>query len=112
MSFTVGFVIWVVTGRVICWLARRSEPQSGGHPYPFMSLGIVGGVLGGLIWFPLFFLEPLPEVDTGTFPGIAFIRAFDVLTFNIFSASFGFIVAFWTLHIVRSLRDYQRSKQT
>ena len=89
MNFAMSFVFWAVVGALIGRLAQRSEPRPAAHSYPYVTLGIVGGVLGGLLWFPGFAMSP------GGQSGI----------FNLFSASFGFIGAFWVMHIVHLVRE-------
>jgi hypothetical protein len=98
MSFAMSFVIWTVAGAVIGQFARRSEPNPAVHSYPYVTLGIVGGILGGLLWFPKF------EVSPGIQPGSLFYL-FEFLSFNLFGTSFGFVGAFWAVHIVHLVRD-------
>jgi uncharacterized membrane protein YeaQ/YmgE (transglycosylase-associated protein family) len=91
MSFVVSFLIWAVGGTLIGWLARRNESNPPVHPYPYVTLGLVGGILGGLLWFPRF--EVSPAIQPGIF-------VFEFLSFNIFSTVFGFMGAFWAVHLV------------
>jgi uncharacterized membrane protein YeaQ/YmgE (transglycosylase-associated protein family) len=98
MSFAISFFIWAVGGTLIGWLARRYEPNPPVHPYPYVILGLVGGILGGLLWFSVF------EVSPALLPG-SFFFIFEFLSFNIFSTLFGFIGAFWAVHMVHLIRD-------
>jgi uncharacterized membrane protein YeaQ/YmgE (transglycosylase-associated protein family) len=53
MSSPISFVVWIVTGSLVGWLAGRSGRPPAVPEYTVT--GIVGAILGGLLWAPFFF---------------------------------------------------------
>jgi uncharacterized membrane protein YeaQ/YmgE (transglycosylase-associated protein family) len=85
-----SFVIWIATGSLVGWLAGRSE-QSPAVP-EYTVTGIVGAILGGLLWAPFFFESQTRDIS---------VYVFDFLSFHIFASLCGATLGFWILELLR-----------
>jgi uncharacterized membrane protein YeaQ/YmgE (transglycosylase-associated protein family) len=98
MNLLTSFVIWTVAAGLFGWLIGPREQ------YPAVRanvlIGILGGVIGGCLWFPFFF---------ETQPGI-YSFVFDFLTFNLFAALCGAAPLLWVAHSVRDRRRRRRGE--
>jgi uncharacterized membrane protein YeaQ/YmgE (transglycosylase-associated protein family) len=93
---SMSFVIWIVVGGLVGWLAGRYEDEKAVPTY--LTIGIVGAITGGLLWSPWFWVS---KEGLGSIP----IFIFEFSTFHIFAAVFGSTAGFWAVHIVHLIRD-------
>ncbi|SDF58078.1 MULTISPECIES: GlsB/YeaQ/YmgE family stress response membrane protein [unclassified Duganella] len=76
-----GFIIWLVIGGVLGWLASivmRTDAQQG--MFLNVVVGIIGAVLGGLILAPMFGSGTINDGDYGVVSlGVSFLGAIVLL---------------------------------
>jgi uncharacterized membrane protein YeaQ/YmgE (transglycosylase-associated protein family) len=87
-----SFVIWIVVGGLVGWLAGRFEGKKAVPTY--LTLGIVGAVAGGLLWLPWYSVSSAGMKSTPIF-------VFEFLCFHVFASLFGADIFFLVLHYVR-----------
>lgn len=87
-----SFLIWTIAGMLAGRLAGRYSPRPAATG-PYLLAGIAGGITGGLLWSPWFWIS---KEGLGSLP----IFVFEFGSFNIFAALCGSTAGFWIVELV------------